>query len=311
MAIQWYPGHMHKAQKEIKQALPKVDLVIEVVDARIPYSSTNPLVAQLLAETENPVPVIRLLNKNDLADDKITTLWEEAFERQRSTRSLAITSKQPEQIKKIPNLCHKIFPHYRGKGKPIKAMIMGIPNVGKSTIINILSGRNIAKVGNEPAVTKRQQRIDLDDGIILFDTPGFLWPKIENSHSSYRLAITGAIKDTVIEYDDIAYYAAEYFLGNYPQRLADNFKLNQLPQDITLLLESMGKKRGCLQSGGRIDMDRICKLLIHEFRSFTMGKISLETPQMIEQELVKVEEKIRLKAEKDEAKKKVKKKRRR
>ncbi len=311
MTIQWYPGHMHKAQKEIKEALPKVDLVIEVVDARIPYSSTNPLVAKLIAESVNPKPVIRLMNKCDLADDEITRQWSETFDRQSGTKSLAITSKQPEQIKRISRLCHKIFPDFKEKGKPIKAIIMGIPNVGKSTIINILSGRTIAKVGNEPAVTKRQQRIDLAEGIILFDTPGFLWPKIENSHSSYRLAITGAIKDTVIEYDDIAYYATEYFLRNYPQRLVENYKLDRLPQDITSLLESMGRKRGCLQSGGRIDMDRICKLFIHEFRNFTMGKISLETPLMIEQEVIQVEENIRLKAEKDEARKKPKKKRRR
>ena len=311
MTIQWYPGHMHKAQKEIKEALPKVDLVIEVVDARIPYSSTNPMVAKFLSETPNPKPVIRLLNKSDLADPEITTQWCEAFDSQHGTKSLAISSKQPEQVKKINRLCHKIFPDYREKGKPIKAMIMGIPNVGKSTIINILSGRTIAKVGNEPAVTKRQQRIDLDEGIVLFDTPGFLWPKIDNSNSSYRLAITGAIKDTVIEYDDIAYYAAEYLQQYYPQRLADIFNLTEIPDDITELLESMGRKRGCIQTGGRIDLDRICKILIHEYRNFTLGNISLETPSMIEKELVEVEELLRLKAERDEGRKKPKKKRRR
>ena len=310
MAIQWYPGHMHKAQKEIKEALPKVDLVIEVVDARIPYSSTNPMVAKFLSETINAKPVIRLLNKSDLADPKITKKWCEAFDNQHGTKSLAISSKQPEQVKKIAKLCHKIFPNYREKGKPIKAMIMGIPNVGKSTIINILSGRTIAKVGNEPAVTKRQQRIDLDEGIILFDTPGFLWPKIENSHSSYRLAITGAIKDTVIEYDDIAYYAVEYLQQFYPARLISTYNLEQLSVDTTELLESMGRKRGCLQSGGRIDLDRICKILIHEYRNFTLGTISLETPEMIENELLEVEELLRLKAEKDETRKKKKKRRR-
>ena len=310
MAIQWYPGHMHKAQKEIKEALPKVDLVIEVVDARIPYSSTNPMVAKLLSETQNPKPVIRLLNKSDLADADITKQWCNVFDSQHGTKSLAISSKQPEQVKKINRLCHKIFPEHREKGKPIKAMIMGIPNVGKSTIINILSGRSIAKVGNEPAVTKRQQRIDLDEGIILFDTPGFLWPKIDNSNSSYRLAITGAIKDTVVEYDDIAYYAAEYLQQYYPQRLVDNFNLVELPQDITELLEAMGRKRGCLQSGGRIDLDRICKIFIHEYRNFTLGNISLETPAMIEKEIVEVEKQLREKAEKDEVRKKKKKRRR-
>jgi len=311
MTIQWYPGHMHKAQKEIKEALPKVDLVIEVVDARIPYSSTNPMVAQFLEETINPKPVIRVLNKSDLADPTMTSLWCETFDNQRGTKSLPISSKQPEQVKKITKLCHKIFPEFAEKGKPINAMIMGIPNVGKSTIINILSGRTIAKVGNEPAVTKRQQRIDLESGIILFDTPGFLWPKIENTNSSYRLAITGAIKDTVLEYDDIAYYAAEYFLEYYPERLKKNFQLDELETDITLLLESIGRKRGCLQSGGRVDLDRVCKILIHEFRNFSMGAMSLETPAMIEKELVEVEARLLAKSEKEEQRKKKKKRRRR
>ena len=310
MTIQWYPGHMHKAQKEIKEALPKVDLVIEVVDARIPYSSTNPMVAQILSNSEQPKPVIRVLNKSDLADPSVTQLWCQAFDSQHGTKSLPITSKQPEQVKKISRLCHKIFPEHFEKDKPIKAMIMGIPNVGKSTIINILSGRNIAKVGNEPAVTKRQQRIDLDNGIILFDTPGFLWPKIENTNSSYRLAITGAIKDTVLEYDDIAYYAVEHFLQYYPERLKENFRLDEMPSDTTELLEVIGRKRGCLQAGGRIDMDRICKILINEFRNFTMGAISLELPDMVEKELVEVEARLLAKAEKEANKKKKKKRRR-
>jgi len=311
MTIQWYPGHMHKAQKEIKEALPKVDLVIEVIDARIPYSSTNPMVAEFLSSSVNPKPVIRVLNKSDLADPEITKLWREEFDKQDGTKSLSLSSKQPDQVKKITQLCHKLFPTYLAQSKSINAMIMGIPNVGKSTIINILSGRTITKVGNEPAVTKRQQRIDLDCGIVLFDTPGFLWPKIENDHSSYRLAITGAIKDTVIDYDDIAYYAAEYLLAAYPERLLENFQLDKLETDITLLLESMGRRRGCIQSGGRIDLDRICKIFIHEYRNFSMGNITLETPEMIEKELVGVEEKIRLKAEKEALRKKSRKKRKR
>lgn len=311
MAIQWYPGHMHKAQKEIREALPKVDLVIEVVDARIPYSSTNPQVSQFIAAEVNPKPVIRVLNKCDLADASITQLWCNAFDQMHGTKSLAITSKHPEQVRKINALCHKIFPDFEEKGRPIKAMIMGIPNVGKSTIINLLSGRTIAKVGNEPAVTKRQQRIDLDNGIILFDTPGFLWPKIENTNSSYRLAITGAIKDTVVEYDDIAYYAAEFLRDHYPEMLKKNFELEELNGDTTQLLDDIGRRRGCLQSGGRIDLDRVCKIFIHEYRNFTMGPISLETPKMVEQELVEVEEQLRLKAEKDEQRKNKKKKKRR
>ena len=310
MAIQWYPGHMHKAQKEIKEALPKVDLVIEVVDARIPYSSTNPMVAKFLEDNNNQKPVIRVLNKSDLADEEVTKLWCNAFDEIHGSKSLPISCKKPEQIKKITQLCLKLFPDYKEKGRPINAMIMGIPNVGKSTIINILSDRTIAKVGNEPAVTKRQQRIDLDCGIILYDTPGFLWPKIENINSSYRLAVTGAIKDTVLDYDDIAYYAAEYLVEHYPSFIRDNFQLERLDEDITMLLESIGRRRGCLQSGGRIDLDRVCKIFIHEFRNFSMGRISLETPKMIEKELIEVAERIRLKEEKEAARKSKKKRRR-
>ncbi len=303
MTIQWYPGHMHKAQKEIKEALPKVDLVIEVVDARIPYSSTNPLVASFLSNTEITKPVIRLLNKCDLADPLITEQWCHLFNQQRGTKSLPVSSHQPEQIRKISQLCHRIFPSHKEKGKSISAMIMGIPNVGKSTIINLLSGRKIAKVGNEPAVTKRQQRIDLDDGIILYDTPGFLWPKIENKNSSYRLAITGAIKDTVLDYADIAYYAAEYMLEFYPNYLLNNYQLESLENDVTLFLESVGRRRGCIQSGGRVDLDRVCKLFINEIRNFSLGPISLETPQMIENELKIVEEQLRIREEKKDSKK--------
>ncbi|MGB0494918.1 MAG: ribosome biogenesis GTPase YlqF [Kangiellaceae bacterium] len=311
MTIQWYPGHMHKAQKEIKEALPKVDLVIEVVDARIPYSSTNPAVASILENSERKRPIIRILNKIDLADPAITKLWCEEFDSHRDTRSLPITAKKPEEVRKLIKLCHQLLPDFKKKEKPINAMIMGIPNVGKSTIINILSNRIIAKVGNEPAVTKRQQRIDLAEGIILWDTPGFLWPKINNTNSSYRLAITGAIKDTVLEYDDIAYYAMEYFREAYPNELKENFKLEELSDDTTRLLEDIGRIRGCLQRGGRIDLDRVCKILVHEFRSSILGNISLETPTMIKTELVEVEEQLRLKAEKDEAKKSKKKKRKR
>jgi ribosome biogenesis GTPase A len=282
-----------------------------VVDARIPYSSTNPMVAQLLETSVNPKPVIRVLNKSDLADPELTARWCKVFDSQHGTKSLPISSKQPEQVKKISQLCHKIFPDNLAKGKPIKAMIMGIPNVGKSTIINILSGRTIAKVGNEPAVTKRQQRIDLDSGIILFDTPGFLWPKIENVNSSYRLAITGAIKDTVLEYDDIAYYAADFFAQHYPEKLKENFELENIDSDTSLLLEAIGRRRGCLQSGGRIDLDRVCKIFINEFRNFTMGAMSLETPEMVEQELIEVEAALVAKAEKELAKKGKKKKKRR
>ena len=180
---------------------------------------------------------------------------------------------------------------------------MGIPNVGKSTIINVLTGRTIAKVGNEPAVTKRQQRIDLENGVTLFDTPGILWPKIENQHSSYRLAITGAIKDTALEYDDIAFYAIDYLVVNYPEALMATFNLAELTNETYEIIESIGKNRGCLRSGGKVDLDKVCKIIIKEIRSANMGTISFETPTMIEKEKLEVAEIIRAKEEKKLARK--------
>jgi len=303
MTIQWYPGHMHKAQKEIKQALPKVDLVIEVVDARIPFSSSNPMVQAFIEQSTKNIPVIRLLNKCDLADESVTALWQEFFQQKDNHRSLSVSCKYPEQVKKINQFCHQLLPEFRSKQKPIKAMIMGIPNVGKSSIINILSGRTIAKVGNEPAVTKRQQRIDLDNGIILFDTPGFLWPKIDNEHSSYRLAITGAIKDTVLAYDDLAFYALEYLIQYYPEILKQHFKLDSLTLELAELVELIGLKRGCLSGGGRIDWDRVCKIIVHEIRNFSLGALSFERPDHLQQELKQVEEKLRLKQDKKQSRK--------
>ena len=261
MTIQWYPGHMHKAQKEIKQALPGIDLIIEVIDARIPYSSSNPVIAELANDKGLNKPVIKVMNKTDLADPEITQQWCDYFENQQDVRALPVTSHKREQDKKITGLCRKLAPARVDKELPVRAMIMGIPNVGKSTIINILSGRTIARVGNEPAVTKRQQRIDLSGGVTLFDTPGILWPKIDNKNSSYRLAISGAIKDTALEYDDIAFYALEYFAQAYPEKLLEKFKLEQLERETVDNLEAIGRLRGCLSAGGRIDLDKVCKIL--------------------------------------------------
>lgn len=304
MAIQWYPGHMHKAQKEIKKALPAVDLIIEVVDARIPYSSANPVIADLSQSQGLNKPILKVINKVDLADAELTKQWCQHLELQQGTKALPITAHQPEQVKKIISLSRKLAPHRVEKELPVRAMIMGIPNVGKSTIINILSGRNIAKTGNEPAVTQRQQRIDLKDGVTLIDTPGILWPKIDNTHSSYRLAITGAIKDTALDYDEIAFYAMDYLVERYPQQLLDCFKIDQLEQQTLDTLEAIGRKRGCLVSGGRVDLDKVCKILINEFRTAKLGAISLETPDMVERELIEVAEKLRLKEEKKAARKK-------
>ncbi len=282
MAIQWFPGHMHKARKEIKQVMPKIDLIIEVLDARIPYSSENPLVAELRGDK----PCIKLLNKSDLADAEVTQQWVDYFQRHRNIRARAVSQQQPGQIKQTLELCRQFFPERNLSVRPIRVLIMGIPNVGKSTVINTLTGRVIAKVGDEPAVTKQQQKIILDNGIELMDTPGFLWPKIHNENSGYRLAVTGAIKNTAMEFEDVAGFAADYLRQAYPELLQLRYKLDSLPSDEFELLEAIGRKRGCLQGGGRVNLHKASELLLNEFRSGQLGCISLETPSMVEAEIV-------------------------
>ena len=281
MSINWFPGHMHKAGKDIQQILPTIDLVIEVLDARIPFSSENPLLASLRGDK----PCIKILNKCDLADPEYTNQWQHHLESNKQIKTLALNHQQPEQFKSILTLCHKLLPGRHQAGKQIKAMIVGIPNVGKSTLINILAGRRIAKTGNEPAITKMQQRIQLPDDIVLFDTPGMLWPKLTTQHVGYRLAITGAIKDTAIDHSEIALYAAEYFLNAYPKHLKHRFELDILPGSAVELLETLGSQRGCLTAKGRIDLDKVSKILLLEYRSAKIGTLSLELPEMVDREL--------------------------
>ncbi|MGS0680138.1 ribosome biogenesis GTPase YlqF [Shewanella sp. 125m-7] len=298
MAIQWYPGHMHKARKEIEEVMPQVDLVIEVLDARIPYSSENPMVQTLRGDK----PCIKLLNKSDLADPKTTQAWIEYLEQEQGVKAMAITTLQASQVKKIPDLCRKFVPNRDKIEKDIRTMIMGIPNVGKSTIINTLAGRMIAKTGNEPAVTKTQQRINLRNGIVLSDTPGILWPKVDNEKSSYRLAVTGAIKDTAMEYEDVAMFAAEYFLTAYPEAIAERYKIKQMPDTDIELLEAIGRNRGALRPGGRIDLHKASEVLLHDFRAGRIGQLSLETPAMAEIEKAEVAKMLAEKEAKEEAK---------
>lgn len=261
--------------------MPKIDLIIEVLDARIPYSSENPLVAQLRGNK----PCIKLLNKSDLADQTITKSWIEHFQSSRNIKAKAVSQQQPADIKQTLDMCHSFFPDRNLSVRPIRVLIMGIPNVGKSSVINTLTGRIIAKVGDEPAVTKRQQKIILDNGIELMDTPGFLWPKIHNVNSGYRLAVTGAIKSTAMEYEDVACFAAEYFRTDYPHLLMKRYKMTEVPDEEIAVLEAIGRKRGCLQAGGHINLHKVSELLLNEYRAGLLGRISLETPEMIQQEL--------------------------
>jgi len=281
MAVQWYPGHMNKARRIIKETMPDVDLVIEVMDARIPFSSENPMVAELRQHR----PCIKILNKSDLADPHITQLWIEQLEKEQGVKAQALSVLEKNRTRDIPALCRKLLPNRGGAVKYIRVMIMGIPNVGKSTLINTLAGKTLAKVGDEPAVTKvvssNEQRIILQGDIALSDTPGILWPKIENENSSYRLAITGAIKNTAIDYEDIALFAADYLIAAYSERVMQRYKLTQCPATGFELLEAIGRKRGCLRAGGVIDIQRAAEILIHEIRSGALGALSFETPEMI------------------------------
>lgn len=280
MAIQWYPGHMHKAQKQIREIMPNVDLVIEVLDARIPYSSHNPLVSEL----RNEKPCLKILNKSDLADLNRTTHWIDYLEQTHDVRALPMAQDKTAHVQSLLALIKEMLPHRGSADKPITTLICGIPNVGKSTLINALAGRIIAKTGNEPAVTKTQQKIRLEGNITLLDTPGILWPKFENENSGYRLAATGAIKDTAISHDDIAAFTAEYLLENYPQQLLQRYEWDELPVDEIGLLEQLGRKRGCLVRGGHVDFTKVATILLNELRNGTLGTITLETPEQVEQE---------------------------
>lgn len=299
MAINWFPGHMHKATGEIRKLLPQLNVIIEVLDARIPYSSQNPVIRQFSREKHH----IKLLNKSDLADPIQTQLWLDHFNRADNTIALAVNQHQSQDIKRLHELCLQLVPRKEDDIKPLQALITGIPNVGKSTIINILADRIIAKTGNEPAVTKAQQRIKISDQVALIDTPGILWPKFDNQHNAYRLAVTGAIKDTAISYDDIAFYAADSLIKHYPELLKQRYKLDTLPDTELEFLDTIGTQRGCLAAGGIVDLNKIGKIFINEFRAGTIGAITLESPAMMQIEELETAKLIEKKKAEKEAKK--------
>jgi ribosome biogenesis GTPase A len=254
--------------------------LIELLDARIPFSSENPMLATLRGDK----PCLKVLSKSDLADPALTSRWQAHLERQTGVWVRAITTAQAGTIARLVGVCQKMLPRRGGLGKPIRTMIVGVPNVGKSTVINTLAGRNVAKTGNEPAITKNQQQVKIGTGILLLDTPGILWPNVENENSGYRLAVTGAIKDTAMEYHDVAYFVAGYLLENYPEALAERYSLDETPVDQVALLDAIGKRRGCLAKGGVVDYDRTSRIFINDLRTGALGPITFETPEMIAQE---------------------------
>jgi len=295
MAIHWYPGHMHKAIREMTNILPDVDLVIELLDARLPASSQNPAIAKL----RHNKPCIKILSKSDLADPETTLRWQAHFEQDASVKTLQATLDQNDKVQRIIRLCQALVPSKVNANLNMLVMIAGIPNVGKSTLINALAGRKVAKTGNEPAITKGQQRIKLGEGIMLLDTPGILWPKIENENSGYRLAASGAIKDTAMGIEDVAFYLADYLIKRYPVALKDRYDLASVPDTELEFIELMGARRGCLGAGGRVDLEKASAILVNEFRAGMLGAITLETPDMILAEEVIIAQKKQTKADRD------------
>jgi len=274
MSLQWYPGHMTKARRELVALMPSQDVMIEVVDARLPRASSNPL----LAEIRRTKPVIKVLTKSDLADPEVTRAWVTYFEGEPGVKAFAASSKQPAATRKrIAELSRNLALH-RGRDKAVRALIAGVPNVGKSTLINTLMNRAVAKVGDKPAVTKDQQAVKLANGMTITDSPGLMWPKIENEQRAFRLAFAGSIPDTAIDYLTIAMFGAEFLLAKYPHLVIARYKLDVAPASAEALLTELGRRRGGLLKGGRVDLHKAAELLVHEFRAGLLGPISLEAP---------------------------------
>jgi ribosome biogenesis GTPase A len=295
---------MHKARKEIKKVMPQMDLIIEVVDARIPFSSENPLVPSLRGDT----PLIKVLNKRDLADPAITDQWLAWLERERGVRAVTLTHNQRQEALGILKLAEEMTPGHDRQKSALRVMILGIPNVGKSTLINTLAGRPAAKTGNEPAVTRAQQAIKLPDNVLLYDTPGFLWPKLSPEQCGYRLAVTGAIRSAVLDFEDVALFEADYLIAHYPELVVNRYGLDETPADGLALMDAIAVKRRFLGRGGVPDLHKVSEVLLNEFRAGTLGRISLETPEMVEQELIETRAREQAEAEekarKDEQRKK-------
>lgn len=277
MNIQWFPGHMTKAKRQMQEDIKLIDLVIELLDARIPLASRNPEIDQLARDKARMI----LLNKADLSDPKVTSRWKEYFERQGMT-VLALDSRSASLRKPMQKAIMDATEKKRArdlrrgiKNRPVRAMIAGIPNVGKSTLINSLAGRAAARTGNKPGVTKGKQWIHLRDNIDLLDTPGILWPKFEDQETGIHLAMIGAISDHVLQVEDLSLKVIHFLREAYPGALSDRYAVDEEKEDVDIL-SAIARKRGCLVRGNEIDYRKTADLFLDEFRKGQLGRISIE-----------------------------------
>ena len=275
MAIQWFPGHMHLTKKAIEERVKAIDVVIELLDARLPGSSANPMLAELTGHK----PALKVLNKQDLADPVQTANWLAHYSALPGTRALGLDASMATPARALVHACHELAPNRGGMAKPMRVLICGIPNVGKSTLINTLTARRAAKTGDEAGITKLEQRITLADDFYLYDTPGVLWPRIIVAKSGYNLAASGAIGRNAFNEEEVALELLEYLKTHYPQALAARYKLSQVEAlSDEDLLNAIGRQRGALQSGQRVNLQKAAEIVIYDFRAAALGRITLETP---------------------------------
>jgi len=275
MAIQWFPGHMHLTRKAIEERIKDIDVVIEMLDARLPGSSANPMLAQLIGGK----PGLKVLSKQDLADPQQTQNWLAHYNAMPNVKAIGLDTSMVSPAKALIDACHQLAPNRGGMAKPMRVLICGIPNVGKSTLINTLKGKKAAKTGDEAGVTKLEQRITLADDFYLYDTPGVLWPRIIVEKSGYNLAASGAIGVNAFDDEEVALELLNYLIAHYPQALTNRYKTENVSEHTDeTMLEAIARYRGAIQSGGRVNTTKASEIVIHDFRSAALGRLTLETP---------------------------------
>ncbi len=268
---------MNLARKKAAETMEWVDVVIEVVDARLPEASSNPMIRALREYRQRPA--LKVLNKVDLADPSATSAWLDFYSRQPGIKAVALSCRKPADVARITGYCQSIAPHRSDNTKPLRMMIMGIPNVGKSTLMNAMLKRRVAAVGDEPAVTKRQQSFDIGAGMTLTDTPGLMWPKIEYESDGYMLAASHAIGTNAVMEEEVAAFLGDVLLTRYSHLLSARYGFALDGLDGPGLIEAVARRRGCLIKGGGLDLEKAALILLDDYRSGALGRISLETPQ--------------------------------